>query len=385
MRAGLRRLARRRRADGHDRRHVARLDRVVHQPGALRPLLRAQRRDHGRVELPAPDRRQAVLDRAAGELVAEGDAVGAVLEHAGGLRLGQRLEARAEQRGGEVEIDVPGDHRQLVERLAALGAEPADARQHGLHHADRDGVAGRGQRLGHEERVAAGHAVQGVRVGAGAGRQLAHRRARQRPQREPVHGAAGEHAEEAVQRVAGVDVVVAAGEHEQRADALDPPRRVAEHVERGVVGPVQVLDDEHGGGSAPSSSSSAAEHGVDRLPVGQRRGERAAAAGAASRSGPSVRGAIRSSQAETSTRARSRGGGGEGAHQASSCRSRPRRSPVRPSRARRPRRRRHARAPRACDPARAADGHAPMVPSRAARGRGATVRLRRARPGPRRS
>ena len=195
---GLGRLAGGGGADRDDRVGVAGLDRVVHQPCAVRRLLAAQGRDHRRVELLAADRRQALLDRAARELVAEGDAVGAHLEHAGALGLGERLEAASEQGDHEVQPYVGGHHRQLVERLAARGPEPADAGEHRLHHADRHHLAGRGEHLGHEERVAAGDAVDGGRVGAGPGREERHRVARQRPQRQAVERSAGEHPEEAL-------------------------------------------------------------------------------------------------------------------------------------------------------------------------------------------
>jgi hypothetical protein len=82
-----------------------------------------------------------------------------------------------------------------------------------------------------------------------------------------------------VQRIAGVNLVVAAGQHDQRAGLLDPPGGVAEHVERRVVGPVEILDHEHGGRPCGELLEQAAEHRVHRLPVGQRGGERALAAG----------------------------------------------------------------------------------------------------------
>ena len=57
------------------------------------------------------------------------------------LGLGERVEPRAQQRRGEVEADPRRDDGELVERLAALRAEPPHARQHRLHHAHRHGVA----------------------------------------------------------------------------------------------------------------------------------------------------------------------------------------------------------------------------------------------------
>ena len=119
-----------------------------------------------------------------------------------------------------------------------------------------------------------------------------------------------------MQRVAGVDLVVAAGQHEHRADVLDPPRRVAEDVERGVVGPVDVLDHEHGRRLGGELLEQRAEHAVDRLLVGQRGGERAVAPG-----GGVAQRAERARRHQVVARgeqhARPLGGvAGEGAHQA---------------------------------------------------------------------
>jgi hypothetical protein len=43
----------------------------------------------------------------------------------------------------------------------------------------------------------------------------------------------------------GVHHVVAVAQHDQHAVRRDPPRGEPEHVERGLVGPVEVFDDEH--------------------------------------------------------------------------------------------------------------------------------------------
>ena len=115
-------------------------------------------------------------------------------------------------------------------------------------------------------------------VAAGAGRQRLHRVARQRRELDPVHRAAGERAEQAVQRMARIELV-AGRQDEDRADGLDPARRVAEHVERGVVGPVDVLDDEDGRALLGQLLQQRGEDAIDRALVGQRGRQRAAAPG----------------------------------------------------------------------------------------------------------
>ena len=73
--------------------------------------------------------------------------------------------------------------------------------------------------------------------------------------------------------------LVAGRQDEDRADGLDAARRVAEHVERGVVGPVDVLDDEDGRALLGQLLQQRGEDAIDRALVGQRGRQRAAAPG----------------------------------------------------------------------------------------------------------
>ena len=155
VRAGAGRLQPGIRPDGEDRVDVARLDRVVHDARGLGAMLRPQLAHDRGVELLAAQRGQALLDRPAGELVPECEAVGADLEHAGLLGLGERVQAAAEQSHRQRHLDVRRHDRQLVERVATLRPEPADAREHGLEHAHGHVVGRRRERLRDEERVPA--------------------------------------------------------------------------------------------------------------------------------------------------------------------------------------------------------------------------------------
>ncbi len=245
MRAGPGGLARGLRADREDGVDVTGRHRVVHQPRALGTILRAQRRDDGLVEQPHARHREAALDRAPRQLVAEPEAVGAILDHAGQLGRGQRAHGLAQQHRGQLGRDVRGHHRKALERLAAVRVEVAQPREHRVLDARRDLPGRGGERLGDEERVAARQRVEGRGVAPGAARQRLHGVARERRQLDAVHRAAGERAEQPVQGVARIELV-AGRQHEHRADRLDAARRVAEHVEGGVVGPVDVLDHEDG-------------------------------------------------------------------------------------------------------------------------------------------
>ena len=388
VRAGLRRLAGRGGPDGHDRLDVAGLDGVVHEPGALRPLLRAQRGDHGRVEPPAPDRGQALLDRAPRQLVAEGDAVGAVLEHAAACSASASASKRApSSAAASSRSTVPGTTESWSSASRHVGARagrhaPARPPSTLTGTASPDAASASVTKKG-LPRVTRWRASASAPLPAASSRTAA---ARQRPQRDAVHRAAGEHAEEAVQRVAGVDVVVAAGEHEQRADrarSAAPRRRGRRASRRRPSG--RPRRRARSAARRPSSSSSRAEHGVDRLLVGERGGERAVAA---DRGVPQRAERARRHQVVAGGEQDARPRGGVGRRRCapgSSCRSRTRRSRARPSRAR-PRRRATARSSDfERSVAARAGGRACRQWSQAApsRSRG-VVSLRRARPGPRR-
>ena len=68
----------------------------------------------------------------------------------------------------------------------------------------------------------------------------------ERAQRQPPHRAAAEAAEHALQRVLAAELVGPVGQEQQRGQVVDPPADVAQQVEGGAVGPVHVLDDQHG-------------------------------------------------------------------------------------------------------------------------------------------
>ena len=276
MRPGPRRLARGGRPDGEHGLDLARLDGEVHQARAVGPLLPLQRVQHLRSQAPPRERGQAALDRAPRQLVAEAEVAGGDLQHPGELGLRERVDAVAEQLGGELEPDPRGHDGELLECLAALRREPGHAGEDRLDDRGGDGVGGRGQRLGDEERVAAGHPVQGVAVGARARRQPPHRRARERRQRQPPDRPPGQAAQHALERVRRAELVVAEAEDEHGGHRLDPPRDIAEHVDRRVVGPVDVLDDERGRRRGRELGHDRGEDGVDGPVVGERGRQRPA-------------------------------------------------------------------------------------------------------------
>ena len=89
------------------------------EPRQVPGLRLGERRDHPAVQRAPAQRGQALLDGAAGQLVAEREAVVADLQHALLLGLGQRVEPRAEQLPGQAELDGRGHDGQLLDRVAA--------------------------------------------------------------------------------------------------------------------------------------------------------------------------------------------------------------------------------------------------------------------------
>jgi hypothetical protein len=226
------------RARRQDRVQVARLHGVVHEQREIGVVAVAQCRSGGPVELDTADQRQAALDRAAGQLVPEGDGAVDDGDDPAPLRLGERVQP-AEERGGELEVGVGGHHGELFERPLRGGVELVQPRQHGVHHGGGHVRVRRREHLGDEERVAARARQHGL---DGVAPERGDPRGREAGERDPGRGRPGEVAEQRLQGMPRRDVVRTAGEHDERVHAVQPPRELAQRVEGGVVGPVHVLD-----------------------------------------------------------------------------------------------------------------------------------------------
>jgi hypothetical protein len=180
--------------------------------------------------------------------------------------------------------------------------QPRDPGQHRVAHRRRDGVIGRREHLGDVERVAGRPAIQLPWSTPADPASAATASAESAGQRHPVCSVTGQLAEHDPQRMRAVELVVAVGREHQRRDRLDATGEQAHDVQRGLVGPVQVL-----------------EHHDARSPLGQLRGQRgdelggrgalrddgaelAAASSAMSANGPSGRGVYSASHAPQSDR-----------------------------------------------------------------------------------
>ena len=204
------------------------------------PVAVAQRREHPRVQLRSARSRQRPLHGAAGQLVPEGHRVRPHLQHPALLGLRGSRRRRALRAQGH---STRGRHHgeQLQRGLGRPGHPrgPAPARR-------RDGG-------GHAVGPAASTSV----TKNGLPPVSAYRRSRvARAAGEPGDGRPRQRASSAgaprrppsppstpVQRMVAAQFVVAVGEHQQRRQLARAAGEEAQHVERGVVGPVHVLDD----------------------------------------------------------------------------------------------------------------------------------------------
>jgi hypothetical protein len=100
--------------------------------------------------------------------------------------------------------------------------------------------------LGHEERVAAGDAHGLVRVQAAALGELGDRGRAERIEMDAVRGLRRQRADHAAQRVVGAELVLTEGHHQHGGQRTDPSTDVADHIERRLVRPVGILDDDRG-------------------------------------------------------------------------------------------------------------------------------------------
>ena len=222
-----------------DGRGVARSCGVVGEPRRVGAVGRGQRAG---VQRAAHVRRERLLDRDPRELVPERDARPNRVEHAARQAFLELVEV-ARERVEQPEIHRPRDDRRGIERPARRGAQRRHAGEHGIADGRGQLDPARGERLGDEERVARGAPVQLGGVDAMRRRELGHRLRGQRREPDPLgRRLARELADGHAQRVGAVELVVAvAGDDEPGGQAA---AEQAQHVERRLVGPVDVLDDQ---------------------------------------------------------------------------------------------------------------------------------------------
>ena len=268
------------RGPGGERRHldegvvVACTFGVMHQPGRI-GATGPQRAQHASVQPPRPRPWHRLLDSPAGQLVPEGQGPTvdgdhpAFLGSRGGLR---PIRKHLIQQPGL----CPGRHHgEHVQQLPGGLRQPRHPCQHGLAHRGGQPLLLGGEQLGDEERVAAGGRVH-AQARSRVARQLGDRARRQRGERDPNRNRRPQTAQHPLQERDHRHLVVAIGEHQQRAEPLDAAGDEGQRVEAGVVGPVHVLDDHYRRRTAGLVGELVEQRREDRLrgALGQYAGQR---------------------------------------------------------------------------------------------------------------
>jgi hypothetical protein len=218
---------------------------VVDLPGRVVAALRQHREDRA-VVAPCGDEGHRVEHGATGELVAEGHRTEAHHDQSGALGGFCVCRPTRADLVEQARLGLTGHDGEQVEELTGRRRLTRDASRDGEADQGWHGrSAAQGGELGDEERVAAArrhHRRRHVRADD--------RRHGCLGQRLEVHapGPFGRQAaEEPIEPAGVVRLGAAPREHHERGQAAQAAAHDREQIEGGVVGPVEVLDDQHGG------------------------------------------------------------------------------------------------------------------------------------------
>ena len=274
MAGGLAMGAERRRPLGGERREaqhgcaVGRLVGVMDQAGDRHLALAAaqQRGQRAGMEVLALGRRQAVLDRATGDFVAEAQRAVGQHDHARVQAFLQHLAARRDHVLDQPAFGLARNGGHQVRGAARRYRQPRQAGDHRIADRRRNLALRGGKHFGHEEGIAARHLVQAGRRAAGGGGQALDRAGAERRKLDAPHRGRRQVADDRAQRMLVVHLVVAIADGQHHAQPVQPAAEELEKIERGVVGPVRILDDQHRG---HGMAGAAVEHQLeDLVPVG---------------------------------------------------------------------------------------------------------------------
>ena len=213
-----------------------------------RPARRVRQGLHGSaVEVAPPRGRNVLLECEARELVPEADRLSFGRQHPGGQAFVQRSGCVAREPLEQPELGPRRYDRDRLEHGRRRSLSTRRAGQHRLPPRRRD-LPSPPQAPRDEEWVPGGLPMELVGVDAVRGRQLSNGLRGQGPQLEPEDPRArAQAAEDDPERVRPVELVVAIGGDSQCRDSLELAPQEAQDVERGLVGPVHVLEDEDRG------------------------------------------------------------------------------------------------------------------------------------------
>ena len=220
-----------------------------------------ERRERIAVQRRPAVRRQRLLDRHAGELVAEGDALGGPGQHARAEAFVEAGELLPRQRLEQPELGLWLGHGHRAEQRPRRRAEARRAGEDGIADGRWDLSIATLQHLREEERVARRPAVELVGVDPVWLGELRHRLGRQPRDLAAIDPPRrGQLPQDDPQPRAEVEVVVAIRGDDQGGRRLDLPREQPQDVEGGLVGPVQVLEHQHGRCSARELAQQCRRH-----------------------------------------------------------------------------------------------------------------------------
>jgi hypothetical protein len=200
------------------------------------------------VQHAAPGRSDCRQNGVARQIMTKGKAIiGPAQQAAGDARI-DLLEHRTGDALQEIKIDRRADHRRHVEHRPRLWREPRRAGQDRIADRGRHPLILGRQYFGQEKRVAPGQAIQDGRVSPAPLCQLTDGHFRKRTQAHAVDGRrCRQIAKDRAQGVIAANFVVAVGNEVQVSEVANPPAKKAEDFERGAIGPVGILTDEHDG------------------------------------------------------------------------------------------------------------------------------------------
>ena len=178
--------------------------------------------------------------------MAERDAAAAPVEQTGGGEHPDRRRRHAEGRE-QLAADAFGGAGEQLEAVPRLGARPGGPGEHRVADALGQRRVRLVEDLADEERVARRAPVDVGGVEPVSVEQLGDRGPAQRGELHAARARRGDEvAQHRAQRVVGADRV-AVRHHQQQRQRVDPAGEEPDEVEGRLVGPVQVLDDEHAG------------------------------------------------------------------------------------------------------------------------------------------
>ena len=216
-----------------------------------------------RKRLAPPQGIDRLQDRLTRELVAEGNAVALLLQHPDGDAIGQAIRACDKRLFEDPVLNARADHGGQLQQVAAARLELRGSRQHGIAYGHRNAAAGGRDDLRDEEWISGRLPMQRLHIESLAGDELADRIDAQTRQLNAMHCVrAREIPEQRPERMLPADLVIAVRGDQQSPHRRNAAAQVLDQVERRLVGPMDVLDNEDDGlGAAPQKFEEGGEQG----------------------------------------------------------------------------------------------------------------------------